>query len=259
MKDLQREILSQVASGSITAAEAAARLEALGAEPASAGVQVQAPTAARQAVSASKSIRVISHLGSATIVGDPTVTTATAEGPHSARQDGDVMTIELGPLGRDDTFSFGPIAGRLVNGLGKSRDELIVRMNPDLALFARVRAGDVRVTGVHGPMTLEVQAGDCKVDDFRSALNVLVQAGSVRASGRLDGGSSTVKCQMGEVKLNLEKGSSVRIAARSTLGEVSIDGSNIRRGESGRDVQIGSGAGTLDLECTMGDIQVNAE
>ncbi len=259
MKDMQREILSQVASGAISAAEGASRLEALrDPEPAPAAVQIQAPRAGEGTGTASKTIRVISHLGSATIVGDPTVATATAEGPHSARQDGDGLTIELGPLGRDDTFSFGP-ASRLVNGLGRNRESLIVRMNPDLALFARVRAGDVRVVGVHGPMTLEVQAGDCKVEDFRNVLNALVQAGSVSASGRLDGGSSTVKCQMGEVKLNLQKGSSVRIAARSTLGDVSIDGSGIRRGEAGRDVQIGSGAGTLDLECTMGDIKVNAE
>lgn len=260
MKDLQREILSQVASGTITAAEGASKLEALR-EPAPdpAAVQVLPPGTEGGTATASKTIRVISHLGSATIVGDPTVATATAEGPHNARQDGDTLTIELGPLGRDDTFAFGPIAGRLVNGFGKSRDGLIVRMNPDLALFARVRAGDVRVVGVHGPMTLEVQAGDCKVEDFRNTLNVLVQAGSVSAGGRLDHGSSTVKCQMGEVKLNLDKGSSVRIAARSTLGEVSIDGPSIRRGESGRDVQIGSGAGRLDLDCTMGDIKVNAE
>lgn len=258
MKDLQREILSQVASGAISASEGAARLEALGAEPAPAAVQVQEPSSPGSPGATSRSIRVISHLGSATIVGDPMVTTATAEGPHSARQDGDTMTIELGPLGRDDTFSFGP-AARIVNGLARSRDALIVRMNPDLALFARVRAGDVKVMGVHGPIGLEVQAGDCKVEDFRNVINVLVQAGSVRASGRLDGGSSTVKCQMGEVKLNLQRGSSVRIAARTTLGEVSIDGPEVRPGESGREVQVGSGAGTLDLECTMGDIKVNAE
>lgn len=255
MKDLQREILNQVSSGAISAGEGAARLEALAAEtpPATA----VAP-AAEATASPSKSVRVISHLGSATIVGDPTVTTAVAEGPHSARQDGDALTIELGPFSRDDTFSFGP-ATRLVNGLGKNRDGLIVRMNPDIALFARVRAGDVRVMGVHGPITLEVQAGDCKVEDFRNVLNAVVQAGSVRASGKLTGGSSKVKCQMGEVKLNLEKGSSVRIAARSTLGEVSIDGSGVKRGEAGREAVVGSGAGTLDLECTMGDIKVNAE
>jgi hypothetical protein len=258
MQDLQREIINQVASGQISAAEGASRLEALRGElsPAAAPVQAPIPPPPSSSFAGARAVRVISQLGSATIVGDPTVSTATAEGPHSARQDGDTMTIELGLLSRDDTFSFGP-GSRLVHGL-KNRDGLIVRMNPDLALSARVRAGDVRVMGVHGPITLEVQAGDCKVEDFRNVLNAVVQAGSVSASGRLDRGASKVKCQMGEVKLNLEKGSSVRIAARSTLGDVSIDGADIRPGGSDREVLIGSGAGTLELECTMGDIKVNA-
>ena len=251
MKDMQREILNQVATGQISAGEGAARLEALGQD---------APVApvALATVEPSKVIRVVSHFGSATIVGDPTVATAVAEGSHTARQDGDTLTIEMGLLGQDDTFSFGP-GSRFLNGLGKIREGLVVRMNPDLPLSTLVRAGNVRIMGVHGPMTVEVQAGDCRIEDFRSNLNATVQAGSVSARGRLDGGTSKIRCQMGEVKLSLIKGSDVRIAAHSTLGDVSIDGPSLKRGGSGHEVTIGAGAGTLDLECTMGDIKVVAE
>jgi hypothetical protein len=254
MKDLQREILNQVASGQISATEGAARLEALGAE-ATAPAAVQAPVLPPPAT---RSIKVVSHLGSATIIGDPTVSVATADGPHSARQDGDTLTIELGLLREDDAFSFGPRT-RWFNGFGRRSEGLVVRMNPDLPLLTRVRAGNVRIAGVHGPISAEVQAGDCRIEDFRGELNAFVQAGSYRASGRLDGGSSRIRCQMGEVKLNLDKASSVLITASATLGDISIDGASLKRGESGREVQVGSGAGRLDLECGLGEIKVNVD
>jgi hypothetical protein len=176
-----------------------------------------------------------------------------AEGPHRARQEGDNLIIEADTLGRDDGFAFGPFGGR-----GRNREGLTVRMNPDLALVARVRAGDVRIVGVHGPITAEVQAGDCRVEDFRSPLDAVVQAGSLSADGRLEAGDSKIRCQMGEVKLNLEKGSSVRITAHTTFGEVSIDGAGVKHDGSSRDATVGAGEGTLLLECTMGDIKVYA-
>src|SRR5262249_23188400 len=141
---------------------------------------------AAPAVGAPTSVRVVSHLGSATIIGDPTVAIAVAEGPHGARQEDNTLVIDLGLLREDDTFHFGP-GVKLVNGLSKKRDGLIVRMNPNLPLYSRVRAGNVRIVGVHAPITAEVQAGDCRVEDFRSALNAFVQAGSFKAAGRLDG------------------------------------------------------------------------
>jgi hypothetical protein len=204
---------------------------------------------------------VISHLGSAEIVGDPSVAFAVADGPHVAKQDGDTMVIEHSLLGGDGGFSFDAGRRALVNGFGGERRALVVRMNPDLPLFARTRAGDVRIEGVHGPINGEVQAGNCVVRDFRGPLNLVVQAGELDASGRLDSGASTLTCQMGEIKLRLEKGSSVRITAHSTMGDVSIDGApgDGIVGRSGDEVTIGAGAATLDARCTMGTIRVSAE
>ena len=112
---------------------------------------------------------------------------------------------------------------------------------------------------MHGPITSEVQAGNCKVTDFRNTLNLAVTAGNVAASGRLDSGASKIRCEMGSVKVDLEKGSSVRITARTTMGKVAIEGDGIETATTardGKDVTIGSGAATLDAECTMGNIKV---
>jgi hypothetical protein len=121
-----------------------------------------------------------------------------------------------------------------------------VRMNPALALRTTVQAGNLAIEGVKGPLTSDVQAGNCSVVGFEGPVNLAVAAGSLEASGRLDGGASSIRCQMGEVKVKLDKTSSVRINAHTTMGKVSIVGTEDR--------VIGAGAGTLDIGCTMGDV-----
>ena len=260
MKDLRREILTQVAAGTLSAEEGAARLDSLeDAPPPAAPASASTSPPSQPAGLSGREVRVVSQFGSAEIVGDPSVAFAVAEGPHRARQDGDTIVIEHEPFDDADSFSFGRGRNIAVNGLDFQRRKLTVRMNPDLALTASVQAGNVRVVGVHGPITSDVQAGNCKVDDFRGTLDISVQAGNVTASGRLESGASKVKCEMGSVKINLEKGSSVRITTRTTIGKVSIEGDRGERaavGPSGREVVIGSGTATLDVECTMGSVRV---
>jgi hypothetical protein len=261
MKDLQREILNQVASGEITAGEAAARLEALDSAPAEPAPASLPPAPTPMLGTATRVVKVISVLGSATVVGDPSVAVAVADGPHRARQDGDMLVIEHAPFDENGTFVFS--GGRhVVTGPDPQRRNLSVRMNPSLPLFANVQAGNVNVMGVRGPITAQVQAGNCRVEDFQGALDLMVQAGNVNATGRLDSGASKIRCEMGSVKMNLGKGSSVRITARSTMGKVAVDGgatTKMGSGDSIREVTIGLGAGTLDVECTMGSVKVLAE
>lgn len=258
MKDLQREILSQVAAGTLTAEEAAARLDSLESNPPAPAAGAGSVQPAPAPVSSARRVKVASTLGSTEIVGDPTVSLAVADGPHRARQDGDTLVIEQTPFDENDTFAFGHgQSGRVVlNGLDWQRRRLVVRMNPDLPLFVNIQAGNVRVDGVHGPIGIEVQAGNCRVNDFRSPLDLVVQAGNVQADGLLDGGSSKVRCEMGSVKIGLARGSSVRISARTTMGRVAIDGEGGTLATGGKDVTIGSGAGTLDVDCTMGNVKV---
>ncbi|MHB8587265.1 MAG: DUF4097 family beta strand repeat-containing protein [Candidatus Dormibacteraceae bacterium] len=261
MRDIRREILSQVAAGTLTADEGAARLDSLEAKvPSPEPTHSTAPPPSPPAGRAARQVKVVSQFGSAEIVGDPSVAFAVADGPHRARQEGDTMVIEHEPFDDADSFSFGRGERRIaINGFDIQRRRLTVRMNPDLALAISIQASNVRVDGVHGPISTDVQAGNCKVTDFRGTLNLVVQAGNVSASGRLDSGASKVRCEMGSVKINLEKGSSVRITARTTMGKVSIEGEKdepAALGQSGRDVTVGSGAAALDVECTMGSVKV---
>ena len=244
MNDPRREILNQVASGTITAEEGAARLEALESEPAA---EPATPAPASAASPGIRQVTVNSRFGNTEIVGDPSVATAVADGPHRARQEGDSMVIDQSLLGGETTFEFN--RSRVSIPGFNSRDRLVVRMNPALALRMRVQAGNVAIRGVKGPITSDVQAGNCTVDGFAGPVNLVVSAGNLEASGRLDGGSSAIRCQMGEVKVNLDKTSNVRISAHTTLGKIEVEGV--------RDQVIGTGAGTLDISCTMGDVKVS--
>src|SRR2546428_404122 len=80
-------------------------------------------------------------------------------------------------------------------------------------------------------------------------------------SGRLDGGACKVRCEMGNVTINLEKGSSVKVTARTTMGKVAVDSGGAEPmflGQSGKEVTVGTGEGTLDIDCTMGNVRVSA-
>ena len=262
MKDLQREIIDQVASGKISPEEGAARLESLeSAEaPTPAHLVDTIPTGSAPDALTTRKVRVASVVGTAEIVGDPSVAYAVAEGPHRARQDGDTMIIEQGPLGEDDHFSFSRSDRRgVMDSIDFGRRKIKVRMNPDLALAVQVNAGSLRIEGVHGPISSEVLAGQCRISDFSSSLDLAVQAGNVIASGRLDKGASKVRCEMGNVVINLEKGSSVKVTARTTMGKVAVDakGEQTVLGQSGREVTVGAGAASLDIECTMGNVRIS--
>ncbi len=263
MQDLQREILNQVASGQISASEGAARLESLAAEPSDMPATATALPPAGPAAGAARSVKVISLLGSATIVADPSVAVAIAEGPHRARTDGDTLVIEHAGLDEgNETFTFGGGSRVVIAGPDLQRRSISIRMNPDLPLFASVQAGNLNAVGLRGAVTAEVQAGNFRLDEFRGPINATVQAGNVTASGTMVEGESKIRCEMGSVKINLEKQSSVRITAKATMGRVSVDGGRdvtTHHGGAVREVMVGSGSATLDIDCTMGSVRINAE
>lgn len=250
MKQKQREILTQVASGAITAEEGATRLDALESAPsASAATAGPPPSPIGTEI---KQVRVVSRFGQTEIIGDPNVASAVADGPHRARVDGETMVIEQSPIHDDTSFHFSRPEGRLIiNGFDFGK-QLTVRVNPSLALFMTVQAGSVRIKNVNGTISGQVQAGNCIIEDFRAPLNLEVAAGNVAATGRLTEGASSIRCEMGSVRVSLDKSSSVRINARATLGKVVLEGDAMKNGA------VGSGAASLDIDCTMGNVRVGA-
>ena len=269
-----RDILSQVAQGSLSPEEAAARLEELEREEPAPGPGPEPET------ETAREIRIVRQRGQVEVVGDPSVKEVAVEGPHVARREGDALVIE-GEDNWDDMFKQGEfppnprhrwggwddIPGfiftrRFSGGWMRGWDSrpLVVRMNPHLPLEITLQAGSARIRGVAAPIRAEVQAGSTSIDGFTGPLSLSVQAGSVRASGRLNHGASRIFCEAGSVQLHLIHDSSVRITARSSIGKISLPtGDGWVVGGSDREATIGAGEATLDIEATAGAVKVTAE
>ncbi len=282
MQDERRAVLERVARGELSPAEAASLLEAMESAGTPEGLTDDAdprdwakdwedqpdrsptPPPPPPTGDAATRIRVVRNFGSADVIGDPSVREAVADGPHMARREGDTLVIESQLDGMDmrSGWMFGWHQGppnphrmrRRERGRWGDVVPLRVRVNPDLPLDIETQAGRLRIRGVHGPIRANVQAGGTDIVDFRSPLDLTVQAGTVHARGRLDHGASHVHCEAGSVRIHLERGSSVRVTARTTLGKVVVG-----RGDARTPVTIGGGEGTLDIDGTMGAVRVTAD
>jgi hypothetical protein len=279
MEDQRRAVLERVARGELSPADAASLLDGMESRPGAGSAEPreendwasdwsrdpgwsrpEAPPAPGPEGRAAR-IRIVRAIGTADIIGDPSVSEAMVEGPHRANREGDTLVI----VGQDDGldmpgFFFGGPGRHRVREMRRQHRRmgdfypLRIRVNPDLPLEIEAQAGKVRVRGVHAPIRGNVQAGGLDIVDFRSPIDLTVQAGSVNARGRLDAGESRVRCDAGSVRFRLERGSSVRVTARNTLGKVVFDSGNPYE-----PWVIGAGDGTLDIDTTMGAVRVSAD
>lgn len=250
------------------------------------------------------------------IVGDDDVLEAVAEGDHRSRREGDVLVIDGEPEddeARDDEPRDGEdyggndigdwfqstgrrhvrrirVGGRGVTaGVYRPRP-LRVRMNPELALDARVEAGPLVIKRVRGPVTARVAAGPLRITGFESPIDLKVSAGTVTATGRVDHGESHIDCDAGKVRLHLDKDSHARVRAQATLGKVGFGEHHISRTEFKRvkdelrdlkdlgnlhdlgdrlsellsgafsdthEVTVGRGTGSIDIQVSMGAADIS--
>lgn len=261
MRDERREIVELVARGQLSPEEAAARLERL--EPAALPPPTPAatlpPPPSAPMEPGVKHVRVELEVGTVRVYGDSSVAGAMAEGPHVAERDGDTLVIRSTGDGDAEGFVFGRRGFSARIG-GRAIKRVDVRMNPRLALDLKVQAGEVRVEGVEGPIDGHLQAGSIRLEGFRQPITMNVQAGQVRGRGRLDSGTSRIRCEAGSVRLELERGSSVKVRARSVLGPIAVNGDQVVMvGGGSREMQIGSGAGTLEIDSSLGEVRVDSD
>jgi hypothetical protein len=261
MSDERRDILNAVAEGRLAPEEAAERLDELDGREAE---RAQVPAAVGR-------LRVSSRYRKLRVIGDPNVREAVAEGSHAVRRDGDTLIVDSDEEGESGPapfwFRFGerPWHGQRGPWWPPAREShLTVRVNPDLPLDADSTAGSLWVTGTRGPLRVEVFAGSARLEDVAGPLDVVAHAGSVHVRSRIDRGASRIRCEAGAVNVQLDEGSSVLVRARSVLGRVLLPqpepAGGGRRDSWGdmREVSIGEGAGTLDIEANMGSVTVRA-
>jgi hypothetical protein len=182
MEDVRREILAQVAAGTLTPTEAAASLDEVERG------QTPAPPLSQASPSAGdiRGVRVSSNFGRIIVLGDGSVDQATAEGPHVARHEDGILVIETDEQ-FDGDFWFGPRDGG--HWWNSFRGPTVtVRMNPHLEAWIAADAGTVTVRNILAPIHAEVQAGSLVIEGFAGPLDLATSAGLDSCRGQPAGG-----------------------------------------------------------------------
>ncbi|QDP98973.1 hypothetical protein FOE78_20185 [Microlunatus elymi] len=193
------------------------------------------------------------------IVGEPSVATVSADGPHVLRRNGSVLEISSdGEFGASiDGFQLLRSTRSLDDfrslGLGK---ELLLRVNPQLLVDIEVTAGSLSTEAVPRLGSVRVTAGGAKLVDVTEISDALIQAGQATVKAAIGAGRSRIRVESGSLSLQLADSSNVTVATESQLGKVSWGGAHA--GFAGDEVVMGSGAGRLDIEVVMGHASVKA-
>lgn len=285
-------ILEELAAGRIDASEAARRIDALkAAEPEPKPVEptneelgdeqpgrrqyspyarevfgqpdedAAPPASGRRRPSGSKGVDRISVRAvgrRVRIVGDASVATASAEGPHVLRRNGSVLEVtsdgEIGP--NLDGFSILRPPRSLDDiramGLGK---ELHLRVNPAIIVDVEVTAGQLTTTDLPYLGKVRVTAGSAELDGVAEVNDALVQAGSATVRGTIATGRSRVRVESGQLTVDLSDDSNVTVRGEAQLGKVSWSGAHTGQVD---EVVLGNGSARLDVAVVMGWATIKA-
>lgn len=256
MEDVRREILTQVAAGTLTPTEAATRLD----EVERGQTQVPPSRPAPSAGTEIRGVRVRSDYGRIIVLGDASVDQAVAEGPHVARNEDGILVIETDQVFDGDFWFSQGDGGHWWNSL--RGPTVTVRMNPHLETWINADAGSVTVRNIVAPIHAEVQAGSLVIQGFAGPIDLAASAGSIRGEGSLREGSSRIRCEMGSIRLALTPDSDVRISATAGMGKVTLDNGTQERGRGRhwgdrQEAVFGAGAARLVIESEMGSVTVS--
>jgi hypothetical protein len=186
------------------------------------------------------------------IIGDAAVATASAEGPHVLRRNGSVLEVssdgELGPSFDGFSILRPPRNFDDIRALGLGK-ELVLRVNPSIALDVEVTAGHLTCTDVPYLGKVRVTAGGAELRGLAEANDVLVQAGSATLAGTITTGRSRVRVESGQLTVELSEESNVTVRAEAQLGRVTFSGAHTGTVD---ELVLGNGSARLDVAVVMG-------
>jgi hypothetical protein len=190
------------------------------------------------------------------IVGETSVATLSADGPHVLRRNGSVLEVSSdGELGASlDGFSILRAPRSLDDfralGLGK---ELFLRVNPNITVDVELTAGSLNTERLPHLGKVRVTAGGAKLLDVTQIDDALIQAGQATISGAITAGRNRIRAESGSLSISLHDDSNVTVKGDAQLGKVSWSGGH---SGSGDEVVMGNGSAKLDIEVVMGHAAV---
>jgi hypothetical protein len=186
------------------------------------------------------------------------VTFSVASGARPrARVDGNTCRVSIGPGGgKTDIFvpELTALAIRLTGGHVEAQ-------SIGCSVRANVKGGDLCVGGCEGRASLKCMGGAISLSGHPERLEANCMGGGVRLEGvLLDGGKHTIKVMGGDVAVELDPASSVRIETSTMGGEVRSDlpstgtsGGHIKRAAG---YLMGDGEGLLSIRLLGGDVRI---
>lgn len=244
-----RTILNRVAAGEISPEDAQALLNAA---PVS-SAPLPAPMTVRLVVIRASAVRL-------TVIADPSVDTAVADGPHRVEHSGDRLIIHS-DLSQGQYTTETPRSAFMnwVNAGLRAGAALRVRVNPSLPLEVLNVAGSLELSGQQAPVLIGIEAGSAKISGGRGPLKLTVSTGSADVEWQFTGDSS-VTAEMGSAQVAVLPGSDVLVTAESSAGSAQIrtpEGSHKAPGTgSTQAVTVGAGSGRLAVTAKLGSAAV---
>ena len=266
MTDDMRDLLNRVAAGEISPEEAEAQLSAAGVGAPASEPPTPEPAAATTPVVPTEPVRRISVRANAvrlSIVGDPTVDTAVADGPHRVEHRGDTLTVhsDLTKGEYESEVPRSPFASWLAN-MNRAGSALRVRVNPELPLEILTVAGTLELSDVNAAVKAGVEAGSAKLHGGSGPVSISVASGSLDIEWEFHG-ENNVTADLGSARVTVLPGSDVAVNADAMLGLATIrmpDGSVIKAAPEGHPAVVaGAGTGRLGASARLGSLVVTVQ
>ncbi|MGL4832713.1 MAG: hypothetical protein ACRCWS_09115, partial [Propionibacteriaceae bacterium] len=189
------------------------------------------------------------------IIGDYSVATVVAEGPHVLRRNGSILDVssdgEIGPS--LDGFSMLRPPRSLDDlrsmSLGK---ELFLRVNPGVIVDAEVTAGSLTCDKVAYLGKVRVTAGATKITGVAEINDALIQAGQASISGSIRTGRSRLRVESGNANITLDEHSNVTVRAEAQLGRIHWVGQ-----PQMDEMVLGNGSARFDIGVVMGNANID--
>ncbi len=258
MSDELRDLLDKVARGEISPEEAQARLGEPTREPTPEEAEpTRAPAAAEQPVA---SVAIRASAVRLVVVGDPTVDTAVAEGPHRVERSGEHLTIHSDlSSGQYQNEAPRSAFATWLGSVNRAGSTLTVRVNPQLELEVLNVAGSLELSGIRAAASVGVEAGSARLHDGAGPLVLSVATGSADVDWQFSG-QCAVSTDLGSARVHVQPGSDVAITAEATMGMATIrlaDGTTLKASTAGNPpVVVGNGEGRLSVTSRLGSLVV---
>ncbi|MCL1906456.1 MAG: hypothetical protein FWG08_00830 [Propionibacteriaceae bacterium] len=185
------------------------------------------------------------------VIADPSVSRASAEDVHQVKRRGGSLLIQGD---RDFSGVMDAISWvRSVRGIDDVKalgigKELTVRVNPALRVDIHLTGGSLAVADIPHLGKVRVVAGLTTITGASLVSDMVIQAGQATIAGRFTEGWSRIRCESGQVVVEVDKDSDVRLRADTQVGKVSWEGCEPEES----DVVLGQGTAHLDVGVVLG-------